>query len=366
MINYHNKAYLFLVALIILVLQGCERGVEEKRENAGSYPILDSKFGASDKQVYWLDEDRVIFYGYEGPKPKNEEELGKLKYAIYIWDTKNNQVRKYDNGAGLCYQDGYIYYSFPQDYVKDPSKKHSESWKEGLFGNEVAYIKQYNAEEGKDWYKNYERSEISCKVSKRPATMQGRYWIPLLEGDGYLDAGKDNVIHPSEWEQTKYIRGDDVEITLPIKDAEDYNEVSYIDHKKAYLMHNSSWKKDWVAMRCIPIWWLQKSGSITRECVSINKLPSNQLSRLDQGGAGSRAYPTARGTIFLFGTSSDRWDAYLLRDDTSEKVVSGLIWGMSVSPNGCRIAFSYARNWGAVHFSGRGQRTLMMMDFCRE
>ncbi len=363
MINYHNMAFIFLVALIILVLQGCESGVEDKREKAGSHPILDSKFGASDKQVYWLDEDRVIFYGYEGPKPKNEEELGKLKYAIYIWDTKNNQVRKYDNGAGLCYQDGYIYYSFPQDYVKDPSKKHSESWKEGLFGNEVAYIKQYNAEEGKDWYKNYERSEISCKVSKRPATMQGRYWFPLLEGDGYLDGGKDNTIHPSEWEKTKYIRGDGVEISLPIKFAEDYNEVSYVTHAKAYLLQKTSWNSYWIKNRCIPVWWLANNGDVKNQCVHINKISNDILRWLELSrGMGSVIYPTVNGYFLVF--KNNRWAGYLISGAGTEVVKYGYIEGVSVSPNGCKIAFSYAKDWEAMRVGGEGQRTVVATNLC--
>lgn len=77
------------------------------------YPVLDSKFPAAEAKLGWLDNERVIFHGYEvgkfGQKTADGHELRET--GIFIWDVPQNIVKKYwdiDSQVGLCVFHGLV------------------------------------------------------------------------------------------------------------------------------------------------------------------------------------------------------------------------------------------------------------------
>ncbi|ALA57581.1 hypothetical protein [Nitrospira moscoviensis] len=71
-----------------------------------SFILKDSGFPASSQhRIYWLDNERVIFTGYEIDLEKIDKQ-GKYgrEQNIYIWDTRENHRSIYVKNASLgCY-----------------------------------------------------------------------------------------------------------------------------------------------------------------------------------------------------------------------------------------------------------------------
>src|SRR5262249_23466551 len=72
------------------------------------YPVLDSKFPAAEAKLGWLDNERVIFHGYEVGKvgqPSPDDGHPMAETGPFIWDTGKNTVMKYwdiDGPVPLC------------------------------------------------------------------------------------------------------------------------------------------------------------------------------------------------------------------------------------------------------------------------
>ncbi len=103
--KFGSSALLTMVTALNPQLVACEDS---------RYPILDSKFPASEARLGWLDNEHVIFHGYEigkfGQKaPEDGHELRET--GLFIWDIPRNKITKYwniDSQVGLCVFHGAI------------------------------------------------------------------------------------------------------------------------------------------------------------------------------------------------------------------------------------------------------------------
>ena len=91
-----------------------------------SFAVLDSGFlAAEDENYWWIDNDRVMFKGYEAgtfdpdwEKKSSEERLEgeydlsrPFKSGFYIWDVRKNTVTLFRrNIVSFCYEDGEAYF----------------------------------------------------------------------------------------------------------------------------------------------------------------------------------------------------------------------------------------------------------------
>ena len=62
------------------------------------YPIKDSKFPAAEAKLGWLDNERIIFHGYEVGKvgkPSPDDGHPMAETGLFIWDVAKDTVTKY-------------------------------------------------------------------------------------------------------------------------------------------------------------------------------------------------------------------------------------------------------------------------------
>lgn len=148
------------------------------------YQVLDSKFPAVEAKLGWLDNERVIFHGYDLGKITQlgpGEGYPKAAEGLFIWDTGKGTVTKYWDIEGpvpLCVFQGQIYFTQKVKYK-------ANSWLAitGRFGKEERRVVSQ-----KLWINGF-----SCKESAhKPEWVKEdkhRRW-GLLEEHGYLDLGE--------------------------------------------------------------------------------------------------------------------------------------------------------------------------------
>ncbi len=148
------------------------------------YILKNLGFPASTQhRIYWLDNDRVIFTGYEIDLEKLDKQgrYGR-EQNIYIWDTRETHRSIYVKNASLgCYFRGYIRYSI----LEGPSKK-------GPMGQErtyhdVHYSKETWEGEPPEWEEGVKMHPITCKSYRRNFAKWHSDIVELLPGHGYLD-----------------------------------------------------------------------------------------------------------------------------------------------------------------------------------
>lgn len=302
--------------------------------------LKDSRFQASSQhRLYWLDNDRVIFTGYE----INLEKIDKQgRYGreqnIYIWDTRENRRSVYVKNASLgCYFQGYIRYSI----LEGPSKK-------GPMGQERTYLDLHYAKETwegepPDWEEGVKMHPITCK-SYRSREVAG--FVDLLPDHGYLDFRRPSDLPLESYSLVLwYSSGTSEGTKLPLLFFShlDPTTVRFEQFLNGYVLgttnfvqstESSSSPKD----RFYSIWLFLPDG----------KTSEIKVLRQDWMGGGSRDFYPARNGVFSWTHIWGRHrkppgdaGAYWIQGDRVEKVVSGEIGSDSirVSPDGCKIAF---------------------------
>jgi hypothetical protein len=330
-----------------------------------TYPILDSGFGSHDQRVYWLDNRRVIFYGYEGQKPKTVDEQKLIKHGIFIWDTQTNTVVKHaDAKDAFCYGDGYIFY-YLETRNDDPEHAPygTAHWKEGLIGEEKKYS---SVRETKPSDYQTIRNQFTCRQQDRPAEMQNRVWIPLREGDGYLDLGTIGP-HNNDVPNAVLTTASNKPIPLPFSRNDiGTTSIRYYAFKNGYFLWQHVFgqpvvegvvqqdrREIWMQTGCLTGWWVLPNGESENICI-----PSGPWT------LGAVAVIPAREGLFIISKQKGKSGAYLSRADTALKLIEGYVDGAALSPDGCLMAFSHAVDLEAMRVGSAGQRTLKLLNLC--
>jgi hypothetical protein len=359
------------VVLAFLVLYACGDGRSAAGNDADvdataktGYTILDSGFGSDDSQIYWLDESQVLFKGYSGPKPKTVEENQNLQIGLFIWDTKNNTVTRYSDVKSnfYCYGDGHIYY----DLGIEESSDHPRGiwhYMYGPFRDEQEVVKVVGAEPDE-----YEWNKLACKRQQRPAAMQNRVWIPLREGDGYLDLGS---IGPHNKDVPNAVLYTASNKQIPLRFSRNdvgTTSIRYYAFKKGYFLWQHVFgqpvvdgvvqqdrREAWMQTGCLAGWWVLPDGQSEAVCIPAGPWVP-----------GAVAVIPAKVGLLIISKQQGRPGVYLSEDDTALKVINGYAEGAALSPDGCRIAFSHAADLEAMRVGGTGQRTLKLINLCNK
>lgn len=158
------------------------------------YPVKDSGlFSPDTAYITWLDNSRVLFYGYTGveyapddpKKPDAPKKIVRFREAgYYVWDIKKETVRRdasLNGRSKICIQGDYWSYIQPskendKEFLLVSGKKGEET--------ERPYPKVH-------WFNPH-----SCRYydTKPFWVIEGHRTVPLLEEHGYLDLG--SVIPP--------------------------------------------------------------------------------------------------------------------------------------------------------------------------
>lgn len=329
------------LGMIFVLLFGLLSPQMAAASEKASFIFKDSGFQVSKYRIFWLDNDRVMFTGFEIDLEKIDKQ-GKYgrEQNIYIWDTRTNSPEVFARNAGLgCYFRGYIRYS-----VGSAAKK-------GQVGQERTYLDMFYSKdtwenEPPEWEENVKMHPITCKSYRaRPFRFQADI-VELLPEHGHLDFSlpathkPGAALPPISFHQS----GVDTEIPLPVTaNGMARHDVHYLEFLNSYVLFTgnlidpktgqpvASWRKDLVQQ----FWTLKPDGSVAEFLVPTPYNRWDSLVPLCEGvfAAGRSAKVTEpRGP----GHAGAYW---IHGEGRVEKLTTGLITYTSVSPNGCKVTF---------------------------
>ena len=329
------------------------------------FEMLDSGFPAEDAfPVAWVDNYRVLFTGVElGTRREHANQRGYyrgLKNAAYVWNTAKSVVTKYrDTTLGnLCTNGTYISYRIV------------ESWEAKKI---AVFAGKFGSERRLTLGNTYWFNSISCRYFADPPVwakrrMDGRFIQPLIDQDGYIDYG------PS-----------DLRKTSPTEIRNTPPTFWFADGKKSRTLNIEARYRENRPLRFTYAPFADEYFARASTSVSSNVEPAFYLSRkgelrkvdLPKGPWGGWHYFAVRPGIFVIGgvrrSFSEPGDAggYLFTKERVTKVVTGNPRQVSVSPDGCKVAFVYTWSQQAqtdgykAWKEGKVANTVRMIDLCR-
>lgn len=322
-------------------------------ETTPPYPIVDSGVWATNSypgDMYWLDNERVLFLGSETSKP-----IGQDDQWLLVWDTEKNNITKYKQHVmNFCYRNGIILYRV---VARQPdSGKRTWTFYRGKLNEETI-----------DQTPDRKEDKLNCRyISVWPKFPQGKAHAILQEPHGYLllDETERNVkfenypilYYNSEIQET---------IPLPFRRYE-ADRVNYYPFRQAYFLYPSSYFKDgthilsWPPNISLFTWWIYPGGKLEKVEIPPGSWTKGAL----------KLFPTREG-VFLVNrhSRSDRdpgnAGGYLVQGTDVRRIISGMLTDVSaVSPDGCRVAFSHTSSPANDRFDEKNKRTLKMTDVC--
>ena len=332
------KRKLVRIVVLLLMLMSTQLTAASERR---SFIFKDSHFQISKHRMFWLDNDRVMFTGYEIDLDKLDKQgMYGREQNIYIWDTRTDNKNIFVKNAGLgCYFRGYIRYS-----VGTAAKK-------GPMGQERTYLDMFYSkdkweDEPPEWEENVKAHPITCKSYRgKPFRLQADI-VELLPEHGYLDFSLPETRKADEPLPAILFHrfGTESLIPLPVTRGEmSRHDVHYLDFLDGYVLFTSklidpktsqplaSWRKGAFQQ----FWILRPDGITTELHVST---PFNRWDSL---------FPLRKG-VFATGRSFKVAEprgpgdsgAYWIHDEgRMEKLTDGLVSNAAVSPDGCKVAF---------------------------
>ena len=349
-----KKSHFVLVLLLSFTLIST---ASCKQDASSDYPVLESGYNAFSEggsKTYWIDNDRVIFYGY---KPgQNEDRRGE---AIHIWDTKVRKVDLYarldkHSSTSFCFGDNVIAYF----------KEQIEDGIEGFAYMEGPLGQERETTSFQDHFENGRKNPYTCRIEAPPPELKDHRWRPLKPEHGYLDYGP--RLFPDQADPALYyLRKDGKRVKLPVgKDT--WSIKGYYPHKQAYLLLSNrqgiSFDKNVLKKNlnqpriktCLDGYWLFPDGKTEQICILFSKtwatkapLPSILF---NTGILVSANRPTGRDRI-------SGAEQYLLSEGQLKKLINGSMAAVSISPDGCSIAFAHAQDWDDIR-QGRQLKTI--------
>lgn len=348
-----NKHIAFLLLLLGLTISP---QLASGSESTVPYPILDSGVWATNNwsgDVYWVDNERVLFLGGEHGKPVSKEHE-----ALLIWDTTKNSVTiQKQNISSLCYRNGVVLLG---QKVDQPA---GGPWKYKFFRGPLGHEQPYERDT------NDLPDPLNCRMVEANAGHErghsGRY---LLDGHGYLDLGEKRAASRMNPPVEFFKETDSKGMALPFG-VRQVESIEYYNFKGAYFLYG--WFFDaavggvttlWPKTLPHPVWWLTPEGSVTEVLIPPGAW---------NAGGGVFFTPSQRGVLVTYqgGAKSDRdpgtQGVYLvLENGVTQKLIGGFVIRIGASPNGCKVVFSHAPNAEADRPNDKNRRTLKMIDLC--
>jgi hypothetical protein len=347
-----HRFSLMLLWWVLLIIPQLAAGGEPR------YPVLDSKFPAAEAKLGWIDNERVMFHGYDIGKmtqPGPGEGYPTAAEGLFIWDTGKETVTKYwdiDGPVPLCVFRGQVFFS-------KKLKEINNTW--------LVVSGPLGKEEQKEVSAGVSMNGQSCRVSDhKPNWMKEdkHRRLPLLEEHGYLDFGIPIWVEPlGKATPIVFYRPDSkksVELSLTNRQVQFHT--TYAEFADAYVLKGEQHTSD-----AVPVWQLSSDGTVTK----ILEPKGRDWERMGWGSA----HMTKKGLFLVGGRAGydkvGTAGAYLLVNDIPQRIVAGLVWNESVSPDGCKVAFVHvlhsqagADSFRALLAGKPGARTLKMIDLC--
>ena len=321
------------------------------------YPILDSKFPAAEAKLGWIDNERVIFHGYNIGKmtqPGPGEGHPTAAEGLFIWDTVKGTVSKYWDINGpvpLC-----VFHDRVSFLLRLKSEDKIRLRVMGKLGEEVQ-IRTV----GDDWVNSF-----SCRYHEtKPEWFdKKRVRVGLREEHGYLDFGPRARLDSSGKARVVLYRPNETGgMVLPLDASRVLNLIEFSEFESAYVIKGIANTTD-----VVPVWLLRRDGTAT----NILEPSGKTWERL-----GWDAYHLTKKGLFLVGgrggyAEVGKSGGYLLSQDPPARLIAGHVRNVSVSPNGCKVAFVHvlhsqagADSFRALQAGKPGTRTLKIINLCK-
>jgi hypothetical protein len=332
-----------------------------ERGRRANYRIVDSGFPSDadspEGSVYWLDDRRVVFLGYDVKRllPTGE---GDGKYSalngVYLWEPEAGKIAplfEAEKVGKLCVFKGFIsFYAHLQDRTEAVLEGTLQQFHRAQFAR-----KPHDEER----YPN--RSRWPRCDGLPPMGERERSVVFLLPEHGYID------FHRREWAPKAegyhlFRPGDKVGKPLSFPGFATTPAIRYVEDRNAYMVTGAYFGPDMArdASNFPPMadrffYWLTPDGRVKKETQPFGACTYSQ------GGG----LPTRRGYLQHF----------CLMAKEGEEILAPLSararGGIAVSPDGCKVAFGAAIDGRSIDDDRRernagrtGSFTLKMMNLC--
>lgn len=310
-----------------------------------TYPIMEAAIAADDRQPFWLDNSHVLFRGFADVERNTGKVSRLINPGYYVWDIEHDIV------------------------MKDARFEHAHP--ECINGQTRSYVLRYS-QDGKSskrqFFVNGEEVVLldpvwvnprSCRASTTapPWIVDGHTSsskVPLLEEHGYIDRGPDGEDRRSKLPMLYYRSGSTEPISLGLESRYIEPRVTYYPFVDAYLLQG-----DRSTFNAPPLWLLHPNGTVEQIFNPEGKAWAKQswswLLLTKQGPVVASLLPD--------GPHSADAGLYLWEGGVLTRVREGFFsWG-TVSPDGCKLAFSANKRGKDVPFEDHFK--LQILDVCR-
>jgi hypothetical protein len=344
-----------LIVLLWLLLMSPRLAASEEPR----YPVLDSKVPV-DEQTHpvWLNNKQVLFMGYDldsANPPKQVDLTWVIPRGVYTWDLDKGTAARdhsWDGTTKWCVSG--VFRSFLR---LRPGTEKTYELLQGKAGEEK--VQPYPE---KHWFNN---NSCHYYTAKPEWADERRVRRTLLEEHGYLDFGPWVHADRSDTARILLYRPYEKEpLTLPLNPNHVLNLFEYVAFENSYLLRGKATTPD-----AVPLWLLRPDGTVTQ--------PLDPKGRAWER-IGWTGYVWTKKEAFLISRTADGYAAagksggYLLGRDNPERLIVGLLDNVTVSPDGCRIAFVHVLNSQvgadsikALRAGKPGSRTLKIIDVCK-
>lgn len=369
--EHHRITVHRLIAFLPLILLGSCNATESNTA-ASPYPVYDSGRWADpimNPDIHWIDDYKVIF---RSVKDNDKRSRADGPFNLSIWEIGQSvsvyaiDVVPVQGPLGrFCYNsEGTIFYP-----LKEKDVQGNEQYKHGQMGHEKLFTRPKDAKTIFD--------SMNCRVLDVDTMMKerkGRSVHLLLTRHGYLDLGSMSGKESLENNPIVFYRADGSVIQLPVRRQELGLRYHYFPFKDAYLFEGVS-KPDqpsdianlWPASAQHMFWLYPSHGRIEPVILPASPWKDRKVPAFGLRGL----VPLKEGFFVIHGEPKDPKDAgtvggYLLRGEKLTKVVSGYLDSLTVSPDGCKVAFVHYPYADATLAADPAPIRLKAVDLCTE
>ncbi len=333
-----------IVRRCLIVLQGCviavllSSFVQQVHSREAAFSIRDTGRGFSGlpstiQQIFWLDDYRILYTGYEPSVREIRRDDGKsvTKRGIYVLDLQSNKLTRHADAEGyLCYRNGFVRYLVTFD-----RKSRIAVRREGRFGAEKEIVVNMREQPA-----GHRLNQLTCRDydASSYATGEARS-LPLLDGHGVFEFGQKGMPGRLEISAAKLqLANGTGHVTLPLSGNATYvSLIQYFEFADSYIvgyLAPEGSPKEWPKASVHRIYLLKPAGTVTEILLPVVLGSDRRLS----------TFALTRAGLFFYGGEIRRYlspgtaGLYLSDGKRVVKVESGLLHGIGVSPNGCRLA----------------------------
>jgi hypothetical protein len=299
--------------------------------------------------IIWMDHDRIIFTALKaGAGPTSE--VGAKTREILIYDTRTGKAERYADGALSCFAEGRIGYVIERLVWTDPVTGGARFASRVLHGT----MKEETEKRiGTDLF-----FDSSCTVSSEPSWQvlsRDRHVTMLRTEHGYLDRRRGQDLYNK---YVIFVRPGKPPIELPIYGFELGGDTVYAHWADTYVLN-----ADGVGFRPYTV-----RDPSPKAVIRLLKADGEliELSPPDAffkyfGHSGPLRL-TRAGMVYtgMGNPKTTEQGLYLVNGQQVAQLVDGWVEDLSVSPDGCRLALSSARDFHMVRYP----RTIKLVQLC--